>query len=147
MNRISISALTCLTSTALMGADPTEPGVMLRSGNWHGGVASYIVPKQFEQLKPQVWPNEGWQRIEIFNGKMKISTVRAPNRQRPKFLADLTQQLTRQAATLPVTLHRPLSLCAKSQSPCGHAGQFHWARMRSVTLRLRGGDALLRKLS
>jgi hypothetical protein len=93
MSRISAFILTILGSTALMGAELPEPGVMLRPGTWDGGVGSYTVPDQLAILKPPKWPNEGWQRLTILNDRIDVSMVTAPGRQRPKFLEQIAAQV------------------------------------------------------
>ena len=94
MNRLSTFILTILSSTALLGAELPEPGVMLRSGTWDGGVGTYTVPDQLAKLKPPKWPNEGWQRLEILNDRIKVSMVPTSSRQRPKFLEQIATQVT-----------------------------------------------------
>ena len=79
--------------SASLAAPPTEPGLMLRPGNWDGDIGSYQLPAALQPLPPARWPNDGWQRLSIAGDQAQIAAVPAGPRQRPAFLAGIAAQI------------------------------------------------------
>ena len=94
MHRIPALVLSLLLALTAKAADLSEPGVMLRAGNWNGDIGTYTVPMSLANLKPAQWPNEGWRQVTISPDRIVVSEISAPARQRPKFLALIAAQVT-----------------------------------------------------
>jgi hypothetical protein len=65
---------------------PSEPGVMLRAGEWQGGAGVYSVPKAFDKLPPSTWPATGWTRLAMADDHIQSDPQEAPKGKFPEFL-------------------------------------------------------------
>lgn len=104
MSRAFALLLSLLLMSTSHAADPPEPGVMLRTGNWDGDIGTYTVPVPLERLNPAKWPNDRWHRLVIASDRIVASEVSSPGRQRPRFLASIASQvMARHANPSPAT--------------------------------------------
>ncbi len=85
--------LLLLGSTLAGAAPPPEPGVMLRSGNWDGGIGTFEVPAAFAKLPPARWPADGWHRVTVLADRLEVAPVAVPGRRKPAFLQAITTQV------------------------------------------------------
>ena len=72
-----------------------EPAVILREGTWDGGVGTFQIPEAFGEIKPDVWPVDGWYRLTIRPDGIESVPVIEPKRQRPSFLNSIITQIER----------------------------------------------------
>ena len=91
--RFVIFALCLSAPLAALAERSSEPGLMLREGNWGGDAGTYLVPAALRNVSPERWPLDGWNRLTIAKDRVTVAAVEAQPRQRPAFLASIATQV------------------------------------------------------
>jgi hypothetical protein len=91
----SASLLIFSMASATAQSQPTshEPGALLRSGNWDGGVGTYLLPMALEKIDTAKWPTSGWVMIVHQNDRINMTPVIAPKSDKPEFLKKIVAQI------------------------------------------------------
>jgi hypothetical protein len=92
MKRLALAAIATVPLLAT-AAPATEPGVLLREGEWRQGVGSYMVPNPLQNIQPGLWPAQGWHQLNIAKNTIEMTPVAAPARGQPEFLKAILKQI------------------------------------------------------
>lgn len=92
-HRTLAAAALLLACAGAHSAPPTEPGMLLRNGNWGGDVGTFAVPPALQALPPEHWPAAGWVRIDLEPHGLRTAPVAAPTEGQPPFLRSIVAQV------------------------------------------------------
>jgi hypothetical protein len=94
MSQRSVTFAFCLLAPLAAAAErSSEPGLMLREGNWGGDAGTYLVPTALQNVSPGRWPADGWNRLTIARDRVVVAASPGQPRQRPAFLESIVAQV------------------------------------------------------
>ena len=94
MSKRFAAVFLCLLVQAAAAGRSSEPGLLVREGNWAGDVGTFDVPDALEAVPTARWPGDGWHRLRIERGRVVLSEVEAgPPGTQPAFLASIAAQV------------------------------------------------------
>ena len=100
MSKRVAAVFLCLLVQAAAAGRSSEPGLLLREGNWAGDVGTFEVPDALESVPTARWPGDGWHRLRIERGRVVLSEV-AEGGSQPSFLTSIAAQVAARRAARP----------------------------------------------